>query len=118
MQARWGWPIGIAALGFLLGAFLATQGVALHYDWRPALGRPWFHWGGVPFWGPLDYFKWRSIAEAAYPEPFKRFGLFMIAGGALGIFCGALTWRDLGQGGGVNWRRYACAGPILLGLAK
>ena len=74
MQARWGWPIGIAALGFLLGAFLATQGVALHYDWRPALGRPWFHWGGVPFWGPLDYFKWRSIAEAALAaiEVFKE----------------------------------------------
>lgn len=125
VQARLGWAIGIAAFGFLLGAFIATQIVAATFGYQPALGRPWFVTEGFPLYGPLEYFKWRGAYEPRYPEPFAMSGLFAILGAVLGPAFAIRFLRSenlssgksyRSSGAGVDWSQYAWVWPILAGL--
>lgn len=86
----------IVVLGTVLACLWgATQWTAAALGYQIALGAPWFHIAGLPYYRPWDLFLWWYAYEAYAPRLFVRGGLIAASGGILaaGSAMALSVWR-------------------------
>ncbi len=85
----------VVILIIMMAMAAATQFVAVSFGYDPALGAPWFEFGGMPVYYPWRLFEWWFAYEAYAPDVFMRGGAIAASGGMLGAaaaIAGSL-WR-------------------------
>ncbi len=110
----------------IMGALAAaTQYVAAAFGFDAALGTPWFHFAGTPFYYPWRLFEWQYSYEAYAPDVFMKGGAIAASGGMIGAaaaIAGSL-WRARQQRnvttyGSARWaKRRDIIGAGLFGAA-